>query len=432
MQPMVSDGVFRPDDEALLGRLEDELLLEKLFAHHVGASARFASPPHPRAAGLVAVARLLPGGEHAVRAALAGDVVRLVRFVEAPPMRGKPPEMLHHLALYFGKVARTLEGFAPEAAANAWMRAMAAWLALAEERTYLASLEQAVLGGDGARGRSAAPSGSSTLGVAILPERVPFEVVAEIAKRAETSARDLAPAGRAALLALSWFDDAARLASTRDGSASRAKSEAERRRNAAIDAAIGVIAEAFDDANVRGELAAAGRALLLRAIDVWTWSGNDEAVEHFVVDRLGTVGWELYRKRSWDALRALLDPFRPLIENLAARIEKDPTKIAYAASCAQMYVFLSEVDPHLPRKAELAERAVRICPTHRNGRLVLAAILCEQSMELLRTMVFFARKDDVERAAALLDRAEKLYPQSSELPEARGMLDRVRKGRITF
>ncbi len=414
---------WRAEDDALLERLEAENLLERLFAHHVGVAAPHMKPPHPRAAGLVTSARKTPGGEDAVQAALGGDVVRLVRFIEAPPMKGKPPELLHHLALYFHKVASALEGIAPEAAANAWMRSLAAWLALAEERAYLSRLEEAVLG-DAQR--------SKAQSAAIPPERMPLEVVAEIAKRAEATARDLAPAGRAALLALSWIDNAARLASAPEESAKRARFEAERRRNAAIDAAVGVIGEALDDANVRGELAAQGRNILLRAMDVWTWSGNDEAVEQFVVDKLGTVGWELYRARSWDALKYLLEPFAPLIESLASRIEKDPTKIAFSAPCAQMYVFLSEVESFAARKLMYAERAVRLCPTHRNGRLVLAAILCDQAIETMRSMVVIARKAELDRVAQMVERAEKLYPQATELPEAKGMLERVRKGRITF
>jgi hypothetical protein len=413
--------MWRPEDEALLERLEDDLALERLFRHHVGAATERVKL-HPRAAGMIASARRVPGGAEAVRAALDGDPAKLARLLDAAPMAGRPPELLHHVALYFGKVASALEGAAPDAAANAWMRSLAAWLALGEERTYLARLEESVLG-DAAK---KAPARD----VAIPPNEVPLEIVAELGRRAESASRDLAPAGRAALLALSWLPDAARIAGVSEQAMRRAQGEAERRRNAALDAALGVIGEALDEANVRGDLAKTARTILLRALDVWGWSGHDEAVEHFVVDRLGAVAWDLYRARSWDALRHLLDPFRPMIEHLAKRIEGDPTKIAYAAPCAQMYVFLADVD--MPRRLEHAERAVRVCPTHRNGRLVLAALLCEQAMTAMRAMVLFARRDELDRVEAMIARAEKLYPQSSDLPEAKAMLDRVKKGRIAL
>jgi hypothetical protein len=422
--------VWRPEDEVLLERLEDEELLARLFQHHTGpAGARVAI--HPRVAGLIASARVAPGGAEVVRAAVSGDIVELVRFLEAPPMSSRPPELLHHLALYFGKVAVALEALAPDAAANAWTRAIAAWLALAEERSYLARLEAAVLGADAREPRTGARGAERV--VAIPPERVPLEVLADLGRRAEATSRDLAPPGRAALLALAWVPDAARLAGVSEESSVRARTAAERRRNAALDAALSAIAEAFDDANVRGALLVEARAILLRAVDVWGWSGHDEAVEQFVVDKIPTPGWEMYRARQWDALRALLEPFRPMVASLAARIEKDPlANISYAGPCAQMFVFLSDVERNAALKYELAERAVRVCPTHRNGRLVLATILCEQAQELLRNMILFARRDQLERAEALVARAETLYPQSSELPETKAMLERAKKGRIAL
>ena len=44
---------------------------------------------------------------------------------------------------------------------------------------------------------------------------------------------------------------------------------------------------------------------------------------------------------------------------------------------------------------------------------------------MLRTMIVFARKDDLTRAAALVDRAETLYPRTSELAEVKTMLERL-------
>jgi hypothetical protein len=342
----------------------------------------------------------------------------LVRFIDRLVLARCPPALIHHLALMHGKAATVLERTAPDAAATAWVRSLAAWLALAEEKNYLAKLEHAILGENK---RNA---------VNLPPERVPLELVADVARRAETTARELGPSGRAALLALARTDEAAKIAGASADAVRRVRVEAERRRNAAIEAALSVIGEGLDEASIRGELATSGRTLILRAIPVWTWTSHDASVEHFVVDRIDKIGWELYRARNWNALRYLLDPFRPMFENLATRIEGDPSQIAYAAGCAQMFVFLSEVDALLPRKLELAERAVKICPTHRNGRLVLASALCDHAMETMRGMVLFARSDDIARVEAILARAESLYAQTSELPEAKGMLERVKKSRI--
>jgi hypothetical protein len=413
---------WRAEDEALVERLEDEELLDRLFDHHAGVVARTGGRrPHARAAGLVAAAREEPGGDAVVARARAGEVVPLVRFLETAPLRARRPELLHHLALYHATVARTLEGTVPEAAANAWMRSLAAWLALGEERSYLLALTDAIIGTD------------KKADARIPPERVPLEVVADLGRRAESIARELAPAGRSVLLALAWIDEAARIAGIGDEGKRLAHREAERRRNAAVEAALSPVAEAFEDAKARGALGREGRGVLVRAIDVWAWSAHDEAVEHFCVDRLGTVGWELYRARDWDALGGLLYPFRGMIDHLALRIERDASNIAYAAACAEMYVFLSDSDRTLAQKLEYAERSVRVCPTHRNGRLTLASLLCDEAMTVMRgSMAVIARKADVERVEALLARAEKLYPQTSDLPEAKTMLERVKRGAISL
>src|SRR5205085_1059673 len=150
------------------------------------------------------------------------------------PMSNRPAPLLHHVALYYGKVATALESNAPDAAANAWMRSLAAWLALGEERHYLAALERAVIG--------EVKKGAKPVGMA--PERVPLEVMGELGRRAEKTSRDLLPSGRAALLALAWLPDAAKLAGVSEVVARRARGEAERLRNAALEAALAVIGEA--------------------------------------------------------------------------------------------------------------------------------------------------------------------------------------------
>jgi hypothetical protein len=423
-------AVWRPDDDVLLERLEDEVVLEALFRHHVPKED--APPPHPRAAGLVAAARAFPAGLAAVRAALstcdprASGVAELARVLEAEPFVTRPPALVHHLALYFAKVADSLARGSPEAAANAWTRSVAAWLALGEEKAYLADLVSVMAGTDPIRGGTNAPF------PALAPEQVALDVIADLGRCAATSARELAPSGRAALLALGAIDVAVRLAGARDATARRASEAADRYRTAALDAALGVVSEALEGANARGELAPAALPLLQRVIAVWRWSGESEQAEQFAVDRLATSGWELYRARDWDALRALLAPFRPLIESLAVRIERDRSNIAYAAPCAQMFVFLSDVETSFAGRLAHAERAVALCPTHRNGRLILAALLCEQAHTAMRGMVLFARKDELERLDALLARAEALYPQSSELPDAKAMLARIKKGKIAL
>lgn len=420
-----SQTVWRKEDEALLGRLEDEVVLERLFAYHVGNLGRDALP-HPRAAGLIACVRRVPGGAEAVEAALRGEASTIARLLEAPPSREWPAPMIHHLAVYFARIARLLERDAPEASANAWMRALTAWFALGHEDAYLRCLEDAVLAGSSAtrvNGKFEAPA----------PSKIPFHVLADLGERACRSARDLAPAGRAALLALGSAAEASRRSGVSEETSKCVGAEAERHRNAALDAALSIVGDAIDETNARGNgspkdvLACA--QLLLRAAYVWTWSGQHEAAEEFIVERLTTIGWDLYRARAWGELRLALDPFRNVIESMASRVQREPSRVAFAAPVAQMFVFLTDIEDDSKRKLELAERALRICPTHRNGRLNLAAILCDHAMHTMRTMLFFARREDIDRVSQLVERAEALCPTSSELPEAKAMLERVKRGR---
>jgi hypothetical protein len=406
---------WRATDEALLQRLEDELLAERLFALIVGdrGDPSVAARLPPLAGGILAEVRKLPGGADAVQGALAGDIVGLAKFIDRVPLPRMSPELLHHLALFHGRAAAALEKTAPQLASNSWVWALASWLALAEERTYLARLEEAVLGKAGAKNT-------------IPPERVPLELVADLGRRAEAAARDLAPAGTAALVALAKASESAHIAGIGPEAVRALRVEASRRRNAAIESALSSIADALDEANVQGAITTTGRTVIVRAVAVWTWTGHDEAVEHFVVGQLDRIGWELYRARDWNALRYTLDPFKPMIENLAGRVEKDPSQLAYAAGCAQMYVFMVDTEPNPAVKLALAERAVKICPTHRNGRVVLASMLCDRAIDLLREMQLVKRNREVDRAEAMIERAEKLYPQTRELEEAKKKLLEVK------
>ena len=413
--------MWRAEDQALLERLEDEVVLGRLFVHHVG-DLRAASVPAlpPRAAGLVASARRAGAPEAALAAAHAGDPAPLVRWLETPPLAGRPPELLHHLALYQGAVARALEDVAPEASANAWTRALAAWLALGEERAYLEALEEAVLG---AAHRSA--------DIRLPPERVALELLGDLGRRAGASSRELAPRGRAALLALAWTGAAVSLAGIAEPAARAALAAAERHRISTLDGALSVVGEAIAAANARGALVTEGRTILERAVAVWGWAGQDETVEQWAMDQISTIGWELHRARDWTGLRALLQPFRPLAESLAARIEREPAKIAFSSHCAQFFVFLADVEDAAAARRALAERAVRVCPTHRNGRLVLASLLCDEAQAKLRAMTLFFRRDEMSQVEALLARAEKLYPQLRDLPEAKAALERAKRAPLS-
>lgn len=350
----------------------------------------------------------------------------LARLLEDGPLTRHPPALVHHLALFEGAIARALEVAAPELAARAWTRALAAWLALAEEGLYLRGLARAVLG-EPAPGKRRVEIAADDVG-----DRMVSEIVHGLRSRAEAGARALDPAGRAALLALTWVESASELSGAGPARRRAAELSAERAQVAALEAALSHVDLALDEARAAGELARHGGEALRAAVGIWEWAGRAEHVEQFVVTKLADVAWELYRAEAWDALRYLMMPFQPMIDQLAARIERDPSKLAYAAPCAQMYVFLADVQPDLSMRMWMAERAVRVCATHRNGRLTLAALLVDDAIRRLYTMSLVARRGELDGLAAQIDRAEALYPRTRDLARAQELLARARQAPLSL
>jgi len=405
---------FRAEDEVLLRRLEDDDLLARLWAWHAAGARR--PRPHARAAGMIALLRALPDGEHAAARAREGHVQALASLLEPPSLAGRAPELLHHAAIYCGEVADALDEVKPEQSSAARIRSIAAWLALAEEERYLAELARAVVG-----------DAIDAAEAARLAADAPLDTIDALGARAAAGARSQSAQGRAALHALARVGDACTLAACGEALRARAIRRAEAKRAAAIEAALTPIGEALDEAEARGEAQARAGDVLGRAVPLWHWAEYDEAVEHFVVDRIIPIAWEIYREHAWARLRALIAPFEQLVDSLAARIRSDPEKIAYAGPCAQMLVFRSELESTLARQIAVGERAIALCPTHRNGRLVMASYLCDSATRALQQMPIIVRKKDLATAEAQIARAEELYPSSPKIAPAKQLLDEARR-----
>src|SRR5262245_21882667 len=98
-------SVWRQEDEALLERLKNERLLERLWEAQVGRGSR----PHRRGAGLIYHLRRAPGGEPALNAALTGKLDPLYAILLPTRFDTQRPELLHHLALHYQRIAEALE-----------------------------------------------------------------------------------------------------------------------------------------------------------------------------------------------------------------------------------------------------------------------------------------------------------------------------------
>ncbi|HJL05485.1 MAG TPA: hypothetical protein RMH85_34895 [Polyangiaceae bacterium LLY-WYZ-15_(1-7)] len=412
-------AVWRPDDAALLTRLENEQLLGALWRLRTYPSA---PPPHPRAAGLVHLLREDEAGERAARAARAGDLAPLRAAARPTPLAGRAPALLHHLALFEGRVARTLGPGAE--ARDAHLFGLAAWMALDAEEAYLDALADAAAGPalDARERREVARA-------------IPLRGLDALGEAGRAGAAERTEEARLALRVLGDLRVATRLAfgesehepqhEDGDGAASRFFRRARAHRQAILDAATGALLEELEEANARSEPGDEQLALLAEAVETWRWADRDVELERFVVDQALPLAWELYNHRRWDPLRRLNDTLRAPVDSLAARLEADRAALLpYAARCAQMLVFRAELEARLDDQLAAAERAVALCETHRNGRLVFADLLAERALRTLSRAPLFQRGPAVEAARQDVQRAESLWPDGPRLQRAREALAR--------
>ncbi|MBK8940695.1 MAG: hypothetical protein IPM79_24530 [Polyangiaceae bacterium] len=370
--------------------------------------------------------RRLPGGADAVERAAAGDASSLAEQLRSS-MASWTAALKHAAAIYFERLALERERALPKsgqlsasalaaAAHDATLRRVAAWIALADDGTFVRELASRVAGG-------AVPAAV----LDGLAEAAVDRALTELGGRARGAVTDLGARGAAALHALGRIREACKLAGASGATTKRVVALAERAAARAVDEALAPLADELREAQARGAPAAELVASMSRVRAVWEWSGHDEAVERFALDQVTDPAWEIYRRVAWPELRALLAPCEPLYESMEARILARPSELAYAASCAQTLVFRSELETDREREWAFAERALRLCPTHRNGRLVMADLLSARALALLsRTTAPTARRD-VAEATELLARAEAAFAGRARTKEAQGRLDDTKR-----
>lgn len=400
--------VWRAEDEALLERTEDEICFERLWRREAPA----APLPSLRGAGMIALVRRDPEGREAVREALAGRVDPLRQALYPKPVGARAPELFHHLASFEAAVADAVAESNPGAAFGADVRSIAAWLALGEEQRYLRALGEAVAGADLA---------AAELDRALAD--APFTRIDALGRRAHEGARDRTARAGAALAALAGVPEAVRQAGCGEALARAATARAERHRMSAVDEALAPLDEALNAAVDRGQGMTAGPEIFLQVQAAWAWAGRDEGVERFAAERSAKLLWEAYRITGWKELGRLIAALSPLADRLASRIEADPSQIAYAGHCAQLLCFAADVEPTLEKELELVERALRVCPSHRNSRSHLARRLCQSASRACE----HGGAAELARAEAEVTRAEKLFPSLEVLGETREKIAAGRK-----
>lgn len=355
-------------ERALLERLEDESLLERVFRARVGLLESRLAPPvpvaiAPRAAGLWVALRETVAGTEAVTRARAGDLTALDALLDAPFHSTWPPRLLHHLALFFGSAADAARahGAAVERVAALDLRALDAWALLLTEQRYLQQLAARVAG---------VSLPQAELDGAI--HAAALERVVALGQEVTAGVEHLTPKGRAALGLLRKIEahtfprDAAELP------VKRIRAESARLARNALDAALTMLTDRFAQADTDPDGLAAERTILGDAAQLYAWSGGDWYVALFTLERAQTTGWTIYKAKQWPVLGELCETLRPMVDDAAKHVEGDPSALPYAALVAQMLVFRAEMGKVLATRLADAERALRLCDTHRNARVILA------------------------------------------------------------
>jgi hypothetical protein len=340
------------------------------------------------------------------------------------------PWLMHAAAVFFERLARSCAGARvaferqerwEDAAAmrarelESTVRRLAAWIALAADSSFAKDLVRQLAAGT-----------LSDADVESIASGCADRVVDELGSVASRGAKDGTVAAAIALAALARSQDACKQACAPAALATKLVARADRARAYAIDDALASVEDALQEARARNAPAGEIATLLHRVRGIWKWADRDESVERFAVDQVTPIAWDVYRHSAWDVLRSLLAPCELLYDNLEARLLARPQDIAYAAKCAQILVFRSEADTVRAKEWLYAERALVVCPTHRNGRLILSHLLSDHAISVLGRSTIFSGRNDVAEMTPVVERAEKLFPQGTRTQEARSKLDEAR------
>jgi hypothetical protein len=398
--------MLRAEDERLRRRLRDRLVLEALLPCIKGMPLVVAD----RAADAVAMAGVLEraGALGALVQAWAdGDEARLQAAAERLE-QSDDAALLHHLALLHGRFAGTVPGL--ERATEHDRRALVCWLRLWGERAYLTALAVQVGG---------TPALAEEL-VAELPALLLEPAVGALAR----GRREATTHARRAMALLRAAGDCAREAELAAG----AVLEVEAVARARIES---VSREVLEEARLVAEhmdpLRAdpAEREQPFRHVLAYAaWAGLDAETMVWLLGQAHDYAWELYRVRRMEEVRTLLLPLSPCADELVAQVVREPRMVGYRALCAQYFTFMGETEPTTAASIAQLERAVAVCPTHRNARVILADFLLLDAGRRLAALpargIFgggAARQEALTELRAEVDRALSLWP-SARVPIA--------------
>lgn len=158
--------------------------------------------------------------------------------------------------------------------------------------------------------------------------------------------------------------------------------------------------------------------------------GLDDEVATAVITQGVELGWKLRRtgrEEEGDDFERLIQLTRPFQDHLSGALERG-SLVGPNSKCSDMLVFYGEHSEHHPERKQLFERALAICPGHRNASLMLSyehLYLASQAFNALSLIPAPLRHlPGGERPTMLwrkakehIDDARQIYPFNSKLDE---------------
>ncbi len=100
-------------------------------------------------------------------------------------------------------------------------------------------------------------------------------------------------------------------------------------------------------------------------------AGMAEPLTVAVIEQVVAWGWTLYKTRTEDKLRELTHAARPFSNHLESLLLRNEGAFGRQALCADLLLFVADFAPR-DEQERIFQRTLRICPGHRNSRLMLS------------------------------------------------------------
>lgn len=418
--PSGAAGEWRSADELVFTRLKEQRALQALWALEAVPGQPWVGGKGVRGARLIRELSQELQAADAVQRALQGFAQDLSALL-AGPFLGRPASLRHAAAVFAGKVADSWESrlrssAAAEASADeraqlegAWerwlsnrIREQSLWLSLAKEKEYFEQIAKRL------------GLAKAELSVA---ERIHAPMVTLTLKAADEQVRQ-SHFGTLCFGALARLDDAVRRQQLPSDVVQAFCEQLDQRVYRVIDQSLESLRDAFTEARAADAGVGAAEELSAKLRALWLWTGRSMHVEVFALEQLSPVAWHLSRAKDMPRLRRILAPSIELLFSMEARILREPVELlARAAICAEMLLFWAGVEQPPGEYTALVERALRVCPGHRNARQAMAQILCERAKTRLNFANAANHRNCIQEAAKLLEDARGLFPSCRNVEE---------------